>query len=179
MTGIEPLRPPDRCPNAAPVSRLTKDVVSPPSCNPPRRGMAHRIPQLRHLKRYQCPFGSKADISQCNRHVRFAPNSDRKSRHLPKAMSALPPKADMCSALADVRFGPKSGHRTIKQRDRLAAVSPKLQFVFSLRGQCCRFLFSAPAKQTQRAEAGGEEWESGGERDGGDHRCEGEASTRA
>jgi hypothetical protein len=39
-------------------------------------------------------------------HVRFTPNSDRKSRHPQDCMSALPPKADMCGALANVRFGP-------------------------------------------------------------------------
>src|SRR5262245_33359216 len=53
-------------------------------------------------------FESKADMCVAKRHVRFTPNSDRKSRHLPKVMSALPPKADMCSAIADVRFGPKA-----------------------------------------------------------------------
>jgi hypothetical protein len=42
-------------------------------------------------------------------HVRFTPNSDRKSRHaqmVQMVMSALPPKADMCGATAEVRFGP-------------------------------------------------------------------------
>jgi hypothetical protein len=39
-------------------------------------------------------------------HVRFTPNSDRKSRHAQMVMSALPPKADMCSALGYVCFGP-------------------------------------------------------------------------
>src|SRR5262245_14113469 len=41
-------------------------------------------------------FGSKADICAATRHVRFTPNSDRKSGHAAKVMSALPPKADMC-----------------------------------------------------------------------------------
>jgi hypothetical protein len=45
-------------------------------------------------------FGSKADMCNAPTHVRFTPNSDRKS------MSALPPKADMCGALGYVRFGP-------------------------------------------------------------------------
>ena len=40
------------------------------------------------------------------RHVRFTPNSDRKSGSPHKVMSALPPKADVCSARAHVRFGP-------------------------------------------------------------------------
>jgi hypothetical protein len=51
-------------------------------------------------------FGSKADICSAKGHVRFTPNSDRKSRPPQNAMSALPLKADMCSALAHVRFGP-------------------------------------------------------------------------
>jgi len=36
-------------------------------------------------------------------HVRFTPNSDRKSGHPQTVTSALPPKADMCGALVDVR----------------------------------------------------------------------------
>jgi len=51
-------------------------------------------------------FGSKADICNAKRHVRFTPNSDRKSGHQFRVMSALPPKADMCGATSDVRFGP-------------------------------------------------------------------------
>jgi hypothetical protein len=51
-------------------------------------------------------FGSKADICGAPAHVRFAPNSDRKSGFPHIVMSALPPKADMCSALAYVCFGP-------------------------------------------------------------------------
>src|SRR5262245_3882293 len=53
-------------------------------------------------------FGSKADICAATSHVRFTPNSDRKSGFPHKVMSALPPKADMCSAVAHVRFGPKA-----------------------------------------------------------------------
>src|SRR5262249_53327537 len=51
-------------------------------------------------------FGSKADICSATRHVRFTPNSDRKSRHAQMVMSALPLKADMCGATRDVRYGP-------------------------------------------------------------------------
>jgi hypothetical protein len=51
-------------------------------------------------------FGSLADICSAKGHVRFAPNSDRKSEFPQKVMSALPPKADMCGATRDVRFGP-------------------------------------------------------------------------
>jgi len=56
-------------------------------------------------------FGSKADICAAQRHVRFSPNSDRKSGLPHKAMSALPPKADMCGALVHVCFGPKADMR--------------------------------------------------------------------
>jgi len=51
-------------------------------------------------------FGSKADICAATGHVRFAPNSDRKSGHAQKVMSALPPRADMCGALGHVCYGP-------------------------------------------------------------------------
>jgi len=51
-------------------------------------------------------FGSEADICAATSHVRFTPNSDRKSRHAALVMSALPPKADMCSATVHVCFGP-------------------------------------------------------------------------
>src|SRR5262245_1406564 len=51
-------------------------------------------------------FGSKADICSAQLHVRFTPDSDRKSGLLHKAMSALPPKADMGSAATHVCFGP-------------------------------------------------------------------------
>jgi hypothetical protein len=51
-------------------------------------------------------FGSKADICAATSHVRFTPNSDRKSGFPQRTMSALPPKADMCGATSDVRFGP-------------------------------------------------------------------------
>jgi hypothetical protein len=43
-------------------------------------------------------FGSLADICAAQRHVRFTPNSDRKSGHPQTVMSASPPKADMCGA---------------------------------------------------------------------------------
>ena len=63
------------------------------------------------LKPADVRFGSKADICSAKGHVRFTPNSDRKSRHLPKVMSALLPKADMCGATKDVRFGPEADIR--------------------------------------------------------------------
>jgi hypothetical protein len=53
-------------------------------------------------------FGSKADICGAQSHVRFAPNSDRKSGFPAIVLSALPPKADMSGATRDVRFGPKA-----------------------------------------------------------------------
>jgi hypothetical protein len=51
-------------------------------------------------------FGSLADICSAKGHVRFTPNSDRKSGFPHKVISALPPKADMCGAARQVRFGP-------------------------------------------------------------------------
>jgi hypothetical protein len=48
----------------------------------------------------------KADICAAKTHVRFTPNSDRKSGFPQMVMPALPPKADMRSALAYVCFGP-------------------------------------------------------------------------
>jgi hypothetical protein len=53
-------------------------------------------------------FGSLADICSAKGHVRFAPNSDRKSGFPQRVMSALLLKADMCGALAYVCFGPKA-----------------------------------------------------------------------
>jgi hypothetical protein len=41
-------------------------------------------------------------------HVRFTPESDRKSGFPQTVMSALPPKTDMCGALAHVCYGPKA-----------------------------------------------------------------------
>ena len=51
-------------------------------------------------------FGSKADVCVAKPHVRFTPDSDRKSGLPQKAMSASPPKADACAATSDVGFGP-------------------------------------------------------------------------
>jgi hypothetical protein len=59
-------------------------------------------------------FGSKADICSAKWHVRFAPNSDRKSGHAAMVMSALPPKADMYVAPAHVCFGPIADIRAIR-----------------------------------------------------------------
>jgi len=50
-------------------------------------------------------FGSEADICTAPAHVRFTPNSDRKSGLPQKVMSALPLKAGPCLLWA------KSGHR--------------------------------------------------------------------
>jgi hypothetical protein len=54
-------------------------------------------------------FGSQADMCNAPSHVRFAPNSDRKSGNPQTVMSALPLKADMCGANRYVCFGPKDG----------------------------------------------------------------------
>jgi hypothetical protein len=62
-----------------------------PSINPNRFNSSKNAPS----------WGTSAQA-----HVRFTPNSDRKSGHRRTVMSALPPKADMCSAKANVCFGP-------------------------------------------------------------------------
>ena len=59
-------------------------------------------------------FGSLADICSATCHVRFTPNSDRKSGQPQTVMSASPPIADMCSATGHVCFGP------------IADIAPKL-----------------------------------------------------
>jgi hypothetical protein len=60
---------------------------------------------FRHTKRMSA-LGQKQNICSAKGHVRFTPNSDRKSGFPQRAMSALPLKADMCSAPAHVCFGP-------------------------------------------------------------------------
>jgi hypothetical protein len=67
--------------------------------------------QLRHLKSRHVRFGSKADMCGAQAHVRFTPNSDRKSGLPQRVMSALPPKADMCSALAHVLLWANRRHQ--------------------------------------------------------------------
>src|SRR5262245_26665278 len=54
-------------------------------------------------------FGSKADICSAPTHVRFTPNSDRKSGLPQELMSALPPKADMQCTRPCLLWA-KSGH---------------------------------------------------------------------
>src|SRR5262249_52130640 len=96
-----------------------------------RRGFAIVTVQKRPVKgQPDVRFGSKADICSATRHVRFTPNSDRKSRHAQMVMSALPLKADMCGALGRVCFGPKADSRTaangisIQSRRRHATTAP-------------------------------------------------------
>ena len=55
--------------------------------------MAHNSRQM--LIRPNVRFGSEADICAATSHVRFTPNSDRKSGFPQTVMSALPPKGDM------------------------------------------------------------------------------------
>src|SRR5262245_35517578 len=64
-------------------------------------------------------FGSKADMCNAKRDVRFIPNSNRESEIPQKAMSALAPKADMCSALVHVRFGPIADKKEVANRGDL------------------------------------------------------------
>src|SRR5262245_27316637 len=74
-------------------------------------------------------FGSKADSCSAVTHVRFTPNSDRKSRHPQTVMSALPPKADMCSASGHVCFGPQGDIASLirSPRRRGQALQAELQ----------------------------------------------------
>jgi hypothetical protein len=66
-------------------------------CDQAAREMARS--QRQKLVRLNVRFGSKADICSAPTHVRFTPNSDRKSRHAQMVMSALPLKADMMGQL--------------------------------------------------------------------------------
>jgi hypothetical protein len=67
-------------------------------------------------------FGSKADICGATAHVRFTPNSDRKSGFPQTVMSALPLKADMCIARGHVRYGPKADIKSLRRVGRLDVV---------------------------------------------------------
>src|SRR5262245_59939878 len=67
-------------------------------------------------------------------HVRFTPNSDRKSRHAQMVMSALPLKADMCGATRDVRFGPIADMCALRSKDiplSFGPVRPRFSHPFS------------------------------------------------
>src|SRR5262249_44124319 len=81
-------------------------------------------PTKRLRKTWDVRFGSKADIGSAQTHVRFTPNSDRKSRHPHKVMSALPPIADMCGATAHVCFGPKADSGADRMVSRNALYYP-------------------------------------------------------
>jgi len=60
-------------------------------------------------------FGSKAGMCNAPTHVRFTPNSDRKSGHPQAVMSASPPKADRCSAKRNVGYGPNASLRPARK----------------------------------------------------------------
>jgi hypothetical protein len=68
-------------------------------------------------------FGSQADICSAKGHVRFTPNSGRKSGLRQTVMSALPPKADVCSAVAHVCYGPKADIRVGYAHFKINAMS--------------------------------------------------------
>jgi hypothetical protein len=91
-----------------------RDEIAPSHCLPQGPGQGTVSGRFSDVR-----FGSKADICAAKTHVRFTPNSDRKSGFPQKAMSALPSKADMCGATRDVCFGPKSGHVASGHRLRL------------------------------------------------------------
>ena len=87
-----------------------------------------RIPGEEHItwaQRSHVRFGSKADMCGATSHVRFAPNSDRKSGFPQTVMSALPPKADMCGALADVCYGPEAEVAVIRSVEAIVQPGAK------------------------------------------------------
>ena len=55
-------------------------------------------------------FGSKADMCAAKCHVRFTPNSDRKSEIPQKAMSALPPESRHVQCTSPCPLWANSGH---------------------------------------------------------------------
>ena len=82
-------------------------------------------------------------------------------------MSALPPKADMCGAQVDVRLVPIADIPQVIRANRKTASRRSLRNpirCFDQAADACSLPLPAPAEQTQRAEAGGEEWECGGQR---------------
>ena len=81
-------------------------------------------------------FGSQADICGAPTHVRFAPNSDRKSGHAAKAMSALPPKADVCGANRHVCFGPIADIELFTQSMRPLAAGAETESRVQARWPC-------------------------------------------
>jgi hypothetical protein len=67
---------------------------------------------------------SQADISQCNRHVRFTPKSGHVRCNLECPLWAI------------------SGHRqSSKKKDRLAAISPKFVLMFNQAASAAVFFF--------------------------------------
>jgi hypothetical protein len=78
-------------------------------------------------------------MCSANTHVRFTPNSDRKSGFPHKTMSALPPKADMCGALGHVRFGPIADivlNRTPQERSLTDRAQARLLCVMAVTKRC-------------------------------------------
>ena len=65
-------------------------IASPRLSTECRSGLNLRWESPRCLGSREVRFGSKADICGATSHVRFTPDSDRKSRHPQKVMSALP-----------------------------------------------------------------------------------------
>src|SRR5262245_1802709 len=68
---------------AAPPSTVMNSLRLMPSSSPSTTTYHNGVLNFR--------FGSKADMCSAKCHVRFTPNSDRKSRDLQNVMSALPP----------------------------------------------------------------------------------------
>ena len=87
-----------------------------------------------------------------------------------KIMSALAPIADMCSATWNVRLVPIADIRQMTRGSRKTASrrslrNPKKVFDFSRRPYATFFRFLRQPNKPLTPDAGGEEWESAGERD--------------
>src|SRR6185312_11191318 len=55
-------------------------------------------------------FGSEADICAATSHVRFTPNSDRKSRHAANGHVCFPPESGHVQCTSSCLLWAKSGH---------------------------------------------------------------------
>jgi hypothetical protein len=75
-------------------------------------------------------FGSKADICAAKRHVRFTPDSDRKSEYLRFVMSALPPIADNCAEMGLRRKADIAEQKLLIEKKQHKSESRQKDFLF-------------------------------------------------
>src|SRR6186997_345700 len=68
-------------------------------------------------------FGSEADICAATSHVRFTPNSDRKSRHAANGHVCFPPESGHVQCRSSCRLRANSGHSAIHSITSSAATS--------------------------------------------------------